>query len=63
VISFVFSSHRSIYERQRVTVRKDGIDHGDPASMLAGVRLDPWRALRNRRRWRRPGTEPGSRGG
>ena len=47
VISFVFSSHRSIYERQRVTIRKDGTEHDDPTGPMAHVRL-------RTRHWGRP---------
>jgi len=48
VITFVFSSHRSIYGRQRVAVRKDGTVDDRPDGLVGGVRLAT-------RRWRRRG--------
>jgi H+/Cl- antiporter ClcA len=54
VVSFVFSSHRSIYSRQRVTVRKDGTDHDVIDGIVGGVHLAPPRWARRRR------ADPGS---
>lgn len=49
VVSFVFSSHRSIYSRQRVTVGKDGTEHTVADATVGGVRLVPPRWLRGAR--------------
>ncbi len=46
VVSFVFSSHRSIYGRQRVTVRKDGTLADGPDPTIGGVHLPPRRRRR-----------------
>lgn len=50
VVSFVFSSHRSIYERQRITVGKDGAAIGDPSTLVGRVQVERarWRRARSR---------------
>jgi H+/Cl- antiporter ClcA len=49
VISFVFSSHRSIYRRQRISIRKDGTIEGAGGGLVGGVRLPRNRWMRNGR--------------
>jgi H+/Cl- antiporter ClcA len=50
VVSFVFSSHRSIYSRQRVAVRKDGTENDAVDGTVGAVRLST--------RWRRARKDP-----